>query len=154
VYSNSLIYLVATATSTGATSKYCVKNLFFRYILFRTAATSTSCNTPTSTAQYYNSFTATFTAATYTYIASSTGTAVLEFGFSSQGANQFGYLDDVSIVDTNASNAEMLINGGFENTTLAGWQLLCPSNCLANSGVLTLPPCHTGYFCYIGGIAR
>ena len=56
----------------------------------------------------------------YDYTALSTRTAVLEFSFKSIGNNKVGYLDNVSIVDMNVSNAQMLINGGFENGTLLG----------------------------------
>jgi hypothetical protein len=95
---------------------------------------------------------ATTTTTTYTYTASFTGTAVLEFGFTSTGAGKIGYLDDVSIVDTNASNSEMLINGGFENGSLVGWQVLCSSNCGgASSGSLSTTSCNTGSYCYTDG---
>jgi hypothetical protein len=88
---------------------------------------------------------------TYTYTGSFTGTAVLEFGFYSQGNNKIGYLDDVSIVDTNASNSQMLINGGFENGSLIGWQVLCTSNCGSLSGSISTTSCNTGLYCYTDG---
>jgi hypothetical protein len=121
--------------------------LFF--IVFSRIATS--CSTPTSTILYYTSAPTTYTLETYTYNASSTGTAVLQFGFTSSGGNKIGYLDDVSIVDTNASNSEMLINGGFENGTLVGWQQLCTSSCQASSGSITNTLCNTGSYCYMDG---
>ncbi len=61
-------------------------------------------------------------------------------------------MDDISIVDTNASNSEMLINGDFENGTLVGWQQLCTSSCGKNPGSLTTSTsCNTGSFCYMDG---
>ncbi len=61
-------------------------------------------------------------------------------------------MDDVSIVDTNASNSEMLVNGGFENGTLAGWQVICTSGCApGSSGSLSTTSCNTGSFCYKDG---
>jgi hypothetical protein len=110
---------------------------------------ATSCGTPTSTIANLNSGTSTSTA--YTYTASFTGTAVLEFGFHSTGNAKIGYLDDVSIVDTNASNSEMLINGGFENGSLVGWQTLCTSTCTGSPGNLSTTSCHTGSYCYADG---
>jgi hypothetical protein len=94
----------------------------------------------------------TTTTTTYTYTASFTGTAVLQFGFASSGANKIGNLDDVSIVDTNASNSEMLINGGFENGSLIGWQTLCTSTCTGGyQGSLSTTSCNTGLYCYADG---
>jgi hypothetical protein len=92
-----------------------------------------------------------YTQEIYTYTASFTGTAVLEFGFASTGNNKIGYLDDVSIVDTNSSNSEMLINGGFENGSLVGWQVLCSSNCGGFAGSLSTTSCNTGSYCYADG---
>lgn len=112
-------------------------------------STATSCLTPTSTIFTYNGSMS--TVGRYNYTASSTHTAVLEFGFASSGINKIGYLDDVSIVDTNASNSEMLINGGFENGSLVGWQSLCSSNCMTLPGSLSTISCHTGSYCYKDG---
>ncbi len=113
---------------------------------------ATSCSAPPSTIFNYNGAPTTYTQYTYNYTASSTSTAVLEFGFASTGGGKIGYLDDVSIVDTNASNSEMLINGGFENGTLVGWQQLCTSSCQMSSfGSITNTQCNTGLFCYMDG---
>lgn len=110
---------------------------------------ATSCSTAISTIATFNSGS---TSATYTYTANFTGTAVLEFGFSASGANKDGYLDDVSILDRNASNSEMLINGGFENGTLIGWQVLCTSGCSGSTGNITASAsCQTGSYCYHDG---
>ena len=47
----------------------------------------------------------------------------------------------------------MLINGGFENGSLLGWQTLCSSSCGSWPGALssTNPPCHTGSHCFMDG---
>jgi hypothetical protein len=68
-----------------------------------------------------------------------------------QSGSDYWHLDDVSILDENMSNSEMLVNGGFENGTLTGWQLLCISNCLSSSGAISNSPCNTGLFCYQDG---
>jgi hypothetical protein len=99
----------------------------------------------------FSSAPTTYTQETYTYTASFTGTAVLQFGFASIGNNKIGYLDDVSIVDTNSSNSQMLINGGFENGSLVGWQVLCSSSCGGFAGSLSTTSCHTGSYCYTNG---
>ncbi len=124
------------------------RNAFF--IVFSRIATS--CSTPTSTIFYFNGAPTTYTQETYTYTASTSGTAVLEFGFYGSCGNKIEYIDDVSIVDTNASNSEMLINGDFENGTLVGWQQLCTSSCQMSSfGSITNTQCNTGLFCYMDG---
>ena len=83
----------------------------------------------------------------------STGPVTLEFGFQAKNGVKTWHLDDVSIVDRNASNSEMLINGNFETGTLIGWQVLCSSqNCGTSNGTIAFPPsCHTGSYCYEGG---
>jgi hypothetical protein len=87
----------------------------------------------------------------YNYTASSSGFALLEFGFDAKNPAQQWHLDDVSIIDTNASNSEMLINGDFENGTLIGWQVLCTlTNCGGTGGALTMSSCHSGSYCYVG----
>jgi hypothetical protein len=111
----------------------------------------TSCNTPTSTIFYFNGAPSSYTQETYNYNASSTGTATLQFGFATTAANKHAYLDDVSIVDTNASNSEMLINGGFENDTLVGWQLICTSSCSTGSSGAISTSSYSGLFCYADG---
>ncbi|CAF1512111.1 unnamed protein product, partial [Rotaria sordida] len=135
--SSSTTTIVTSSTSTITTSS--VSTIAMTTTI---SLTTTSCTTPSSTILYYNSAPTSYTQQTYNYIASSTGTAVLEFGFHSIGSNKDGYLDDVSIVDTNASNSEMLMNGDFENGTLVGWQMICGSNCVSLSGTLSMASCN------------
>ncbi|CAF1150926.1 unnamed protein product [Adineta steineri] len=117
-----------------------------------TTTTSATCITPTSTALSYNTTTSVYTLATYNYTASYTGFVVLEFGFKGQTGSEYWYLDDVSLVDTNTFNSEMLVNGNFENGTTNGWQLLCTSNCQSAAGVIAYnTSCYTGLFCYTDG---
>ncbi|CAF1191839.1 unnamed protein product [Adineta steineri] len=117
-----------------------------------TTTTSTACTTPASTALSYNATTSVYTLTTYNYTASYTGFAVLEFGFRGQTGNDYWYLDDVSLVDTNTFNSEMLVNGNFENGTTDGWQLLCSSNCQSAAGAIAYnTSCYTGLFCYTDG---
>jgi hypothetical protein len=82
------------------------------------------------------------------------GTAVLEFNFKGQNGVDYWHLDDVSILDENASNSEMLVNGDFENGTLVGWQLICSSNCQSSSGVILNSSCNKGLFCYRDGCKK
>ncbi|CAF1442737.1 unnamed protein product [Adineta steineri] len=117
-----------------------------------TTTTSATCTTPTSTALSYNTTTSVYTLATYNYTASYTGFVVLEFGFKGQTGSEYWYLDDVSLVDTNTFNSEMLVNGNFENGTTNGWQLLCTSNCQSAAGVIAYnTSCYAGLFCYTDG---
>ncbi|CAF1391668.1 unnamed protein product, partial [Rotaria sordida] len=77
------------------------------------------------------------------------GIKQLEFGFKAGSASKTWHLDDVSIIDKNASNSEKLVNGGFENGTLTGWQVLCSTiNCGTKAGNITQSNCHTGSYCY------
>ncbi|CAF2676026.1 unnamed protein product [Rotaria sp. Silwood2] len=97
-----------------------------------------SCNTSTSYAIKYTTSPTTYQKQTYTYTAASTSMNTLEFGFKAVNPAKAWHLDDVSIIDKNASNSEMLVNGGFENGTLIGWQVLCSSlNCGTTSAVTT-----------------
>ncbi|CAF3707319.1 unnamed protein product [Rotaria sp. Silwood1] len=76
---------------------------------------------------------------------------VIEFGFKAVNQVKTWHLDDVSLKDKNASNAEMLVNGGFENGSLVGWQVLCSSIiCGTTAGNITQSNCHTGSYCYEG----
>ncbi|CAF4147236.1 unnamed protein product [Rotaria sp. Silwood2] len=110
-----------------------------------------SCNTSTSYAIKYTTSPTTYQKQTYTYTAASTSMNTLEFGFKAVNPAKAWHLDDVSIIDKNASNSEMLVNGGFENGTLIGWQVLCSSlNCGTTSGNITQSNCHTGSYCYQG----
>ena len=130
-----------------------MKGLATRTIMtfcFCKATTTIVCTTPNSTDVYFTSAPTVYTLTTYNYTALSTGFAVLEFGFTGQTGNDYWHLDDVSLVDTNAFNSQMLVNGNFENGTLDGWQVLCTGNCQAASpsGAPANASCNTGLFCY------
>jgi hypothetical protein len=80
----------------------------------------------------------------------STGTVTLEFGFKAKNVSLAWYLDDVSILDTTASNMEMIVNGGFENVSI-GWQILCSSeNCGSSGSFIIQGHSHSGSYCYKG----
>ena len=75
----------------------------------------------------------------------------LEFGLMAKNPSKTWHLDDVSVVDRNASNAEQLVNGNFENPNATGWHTVCSSqNCPGGVGNIVQSPCHTGSFCYEG----
>ncbi|CAF3350554.1 unnamed protein product [Rotaria socialis] len=78
----------------------------------------------------------------------------LEFGFKAKTSAKTWHLDDVSVIDTNASNSEMLINGNFENGTLIGWQAFCSNlNGGGTGGTITQSSCHNGSYFYDGASA-
>ncbi|CAF1500197.1 unnamed protein product [Rotaria sp. Silwood1] len=113
--------------------------------------TNNSCNTSTNYLITYTTSPTTYQKQTYTYTATSTGMNILEFGFKAVNQVKTWHLDDVSLIDKNASNSEMLVNGGFENGSLVGWQILCSSiNCGTIAGNITQSNCHTGSYCYEG----
>ena len=111
------------------------------------------CTPPVNPDLYINGTTSIYMFFIHNFTASATGAAVLEFGFTGQTGNDFWHLDDVSLLDTNASNVEVLTNGDFENGTLNGWQVLCTANCQSASqpGMLSSTSCRTGSFCYSDG---
>jgi hypothetical protein len=92
-----------------------------------------------------------WTQVTYNYTALSTMPTLI-FGFST-GTSSYNYLDDVSVVDTNASSIQLLINPSFENSTsnLTGWGTWCATTAICGTGfpgqVLTNSSCHSGN-CY------
>jgi hypothetical protein len=143
-----LIIATTTTTTTTSTVTTTTSELHYEDVLHNSLLLSivTSCTAPTSPLGNFNG--AITTSATYTYTASFTGTAVLEFGFLASGSSKDGYLDSVSVMNMNASNSEMLINGDFDNGTLIGWQLLCGSSCIGNLGSTS---CHSTPFCYHNG---
>lgn len=59
-------------------------------------------------------------------------------------------LDNVSLINLNTSNTEMLVNGNFEQGTMTGWGVLCSSNCKssASSGQVSSSGCYAGSYCY------
>ncbi len=94
---------------------------------------------------------ANWTLLAYNYTAIST-VPTLVFGFTTTSGAGFSYLDDVSVVDNNASSIQLLNNPGFENTTsnLTGWATWCISPCTGGypGKVITNSSCHSGS-CYI-----
>jgi hypothetical protein len=73
-------------------------------------------------------------------------TPTLIFGFTTEPARTY-YLDDVSVVDINASNIQLLKNSSFENSTtvLNGWTLWCTTSCTPNGYVILV----SGNDCYL-----
>ncbi|CAF1189702.1 unnamed protein product [Rotaria sordida] len=115
------------------------------------SSTSIPCVPSNKSVLTYNVTPIAYQQQTYTYTAVSTGMKQLEFGFKAGSASKTWHLDDVSIIDKNASNSEKLVNGGFENGTLTGWQVLCSTiNCGTKAGNITQSNCHTGSYCYDG----
>jgi hypothetical protein len=109
-----------------------------------------SCNASTSYLLAYNTTPTSYQEQIYNYTALYTGIATLEFGFKAKSASLAWHLDDVSILDTTASNIQMLVNGGFENN-LTGWQVLCSSeNCAGSGSFVFAGLTHSGTYCYKG----
>ena len=110
------------------------------------------CSVPTSPIRTYTTLgTSNYVEEIINYQASFTGTTILEFGFKAKNSNKVWHLDDVSIIDTNASNVQMLINGDFELASLQHWRITCAStNCGGTGGFLDQSDCHTGFYCYEG----
>ena len=111
-----------------------------------------TCSTSSTTIGSYTTSPSSYNKQTYSYTASFTGIAVLEFGFNAKMASKAWHLDDVSIVDNNLSNSEILVNGNFENGTLLGWQIQCSTAnaCSGSGGNLSTSTCHSGMYCYEG----
>ena len=104
---------------------------------------------------YINSPRNNYIKAIFSYQASFTGTVILEFGFLAKSSSKVWFLDDVSIIDRNASNSEMLVNGDFELGSLESWQVVCSrTNCGGTGGVIDHSDCHTGSYCYKGACRR
>lgn len=100
---------------------------------------------------YTISPTGSFSEETYEFQTLFTGMAILEFGFQAQDPNKVWYLDSVSIIDTNQSNTEMLIDGDFESGSFQYWQMICSSeNCGRMNNSLAQSTCHQGSYCYEG----
>jgi hypothetical protein len=76
----------------------------------------------------------------------------LIFGFTN-GNTGYNYLDDVSVVDTNAPSTQLLNNPSFENsTTLNGWTTWCGNTTYCAGGfpgqlLANISACHSGN-CY------
>lgn len=77
------------------------------------------------------------------------------FGFTADGSGKrIWFLDDVSVVDLNASTIELLQNPSFDNctTTLTGWTQYCTSTCpsgSANAGQVATGINCTSTNCYM-----
>jgi len=108
----------------------------------------TSCNVSNTTVLYYHTNPTAYTLETYNYTASPSSIGVLSFSFYTITGTYYWHLDDISLIDTNVSNSEMLTNGDFENGTLVGWQQLCTQNCSSSPGTITSSSCHSGSYCY------
>jgi hypothetical protein len=92
-----------------------------------------------------------WTSFAYNYTALST-VPTLVFGFSG-GGSVYNYLDDVSVVDNNASSIQLLNNPSFESSTstLTGWTAWCATASVCGTGYpgrITNSSCHSGN-CYI-----
>ena len=107
-----------------------------------------SCNVSNTTVLYYRTNPTTYTLQTYNYTASPSSIGMLSFSFYTVSGTYFWHLDDISVIDTNASSSEMLTNGDFEYGTLDGWQQLCTQNCSSSPGIITNSSCHAGLYCY------
>ena len=67
----------------------------------------------------------------------------LTFGFKDSGGSDYTYLDDVSVVDINATSIELLDNPSFENSTSTptGWVTWCTSACVSGAGQVATSGC-------------
>ncbi len=93
---------------------------------------------PTSWTLYEFNYTATHTS------------PIIIFSFKTNNNYNY-YLDDVSIVDTNATNIQLLQNSNFDNssTIATGWTQWCTYTCNGQSGMITSSGnCYSGY-CYV-----
>ena len=91
-----------------------------------------------------------YTAYSYIYTANRTF-PTLSFGFSAP-SNMFLYLDDVSVVDTSNSSAQLLNNPTFaaSSTAASGWDAWCSNMCVNGSvGIVSTTSCLTDN-CYRG----
>ncbi|CAF1096899.1 unnamed protein product [Adineta steineri] len=104
-----------TVTSTVSTSITMLTSTIATSSL-KTASITASCATPTSTIMSWTNNMQNYQLQTYNYTAPFSGIGVLEFGFNINTRVGFWYLDDVSMLDINASNSEMLVNGNFDGS--------------------------------------
>jgi hypothetical protein len=130
---------MSSSSSTTISELYQEKKLFFMSLLL-----IETCSMPIGTVLSYTSGPTIYTLMKYSYSATSSGTGILEFGFTTKNDNYEWHLNDFSLQDINMSNAKMLTNDDFESGTLAGWQLLCSNKCdrLSSAGHIT------GSYCY------
>ena len=83
------------------------------------------------------------------------------FGFVCDGSGQrYWFLDDVSVVDVNASSMQLIQNPSFDNSTsaLTGWSQWCTSTCptgqagqITSGSNCTSTNCYMDH-CYGGGV--
>jgi len=90
----------------------------------------------------------------FNYTAPNVTTATLTFSFRNDPS--FWYLDDVSV--TNSSGQQFLLNGGFEQGTLADWVYCNPNNAIysgsvynANANGSSYIFVHSGSYSYADG---
>ncbi len=84
-------------------------------------------------ATYSTTTPSSWTTYSYNYTAITALTTLL-FGFESEAARLF-HLDDVSVVNVNQPNVQLLANPSFENSssTPNGWRVWCLSTCSSSS---------------------
>jgi hypothetical protein len=120
-----------------------LKCLVFIYYI-----TAPSCSTvPASNLMQKTGATA-WTLYAFNYTAVTTAPTLI-FGFNN-GPADASYLDDVSVVNTNAPLIQLLNNPSFENSTsvLTSWVTWCQSGCAsATYGIVINSSCHSGN-CY------
>ena len=111
-----------------------------------------TCTHSNTAIDSYTNTPSSYSKKTYSYTASNTGVAILEFGFQAKTSSKSWHLDDVSIINNNVSNSEMLVNGNFESGTLMGWQVQCSASnaCSGSGGQLSTSTCYSGTYCYDG----
>ncbi len=92
-----------------------------------------SNNSNISWTQYLTNYTATKT------------NVILMFGFDASSSMHI-VLDDMSVVETNDTSVQLLVNPSFENwsSTPTGWNKWFTSNCSSVSGTIVNNICHSG----------
>ncbi len=116
-----------------------------------------SCSSPSSVGRIFgftiNSVTLAYVLYSYGFIANSTS-ATLTFAIDGEngGAGHYWLLDSISVNYTNTST-NVLVNGGFETGTFAGWTQYCNTNANCGGtnlfGQITTNPCQAGSYCYV-----
>jgi hypothetical protein len=142
----SFVYFLAAATTTTVCECILDSVFFIIQSILAIACSNTAHGSlafqngskPTAWTSYSSSFSASKSAST------------LVFGFQTDGTNTF-YLDDVSVVDTNALGIQLLNNPSFENSTSTpptGWIVSCElTSCGASAtSILSGSTCSSGYY--------
>lgn len=117
-------------------------------IFIHLATGGISCAFPTSVAKNFTNTPKSYTLETYQFLGTSNRTGYLEFGFYGHSSGKKWYLDDVSLINRNLSNAQLIENGGFENGTLMGWETFCQSTCGTGAGAVNNSNPRSGTFSY------